>query len=123
MLKLKSSYVMEGNVPVFFLILCECREDVRNIMESLKSLEEMNVQFVTRNFKGLNGALKRGNVQAHLRKMGADIAFVQETHLKNNAHKQLYRNWVGQVFNSKFKSQGTAITKQRHVQKTSFEEP
>lgn len=78
---------------------------------SLKTLEETNVQFVTWNCKGLNGAVKRGNILAHLRKLGADVAFLQETHLKNHAHKQLYKNWIGHVFHSKFncKSRGKAI--------------
>uniref|UniRef100_A0A8C2DY46 exodeoxyribonuclease III n=1 Tax=Cyprinus carpio TaxID=7962 RepID=A0A8C2DY46_CYPCA len=73
----------------------------------LKILEENNVQFVTWNCKGLNGAVKRGNILAHFRKLGADVVFLQETHLKNHAQKQLYKN----VFHSKFncKSRGTAI--------------
>lgn len=28
----------------------------------------------------------------HLRKLGADVAFLQEMHLKNPAHKQLFKN-------------------------------
>ena len=69
------------------------------------------VKLITWNCKGLNGAVKRVNVLAHLQRLGADIAFLQETHLKIHAHKQLHRNWVGHVFHSSFnsKSRGTAI--------------
>lgn len=37
--------------------------------------------------------------------------FLQETHLKNQAHKLLHNNWIGQVFQSTFgaKSRGAAI--------------
>lgn len=31
-----------------------------------------------------NRAVKRGNIMAHLRKLGADIIFLQETHLKKS---------------------------------------
>ncbi len=86
-------------------------------MGSLKTLEEINVQFVTWNCKGLNGAVKRGNILAHLGKLGADVAFLQETHLKNQAHKQLYKNRVGHVFHSNFncKSCGTAIIINKNI--------
>lgn len=76
-----------GNIIGFLTIM----------MGSFKMLEENNVQFVTWNSKGLNGAVKRGNILAHLRKLGADVAFLQETHLKNHTHKQLNKNWVGRV--------------------------
>lgn len=86
-------------------------------MGSLKTLEEINVQFVTWNCKGLNGAVKRVNILAHLGKLGADVAFLQETHLKNQAHKQLSKNWVGHVFHSNFncKSRGTAIIINKNI--------
>jgi len=69
------------------------------------------VQVTTWNCKGLNGAIKRGNIFAHLKKLGTNIAFLQETHLKNRDHTLLRKNWVGQVFHSSFnsKSRGTAI--------------
>lgn len=72
---------------------------------------ESLVQSTTWNCKGLNGAVKRGNIFAHLKKLGTNIAFLQETHLKNRAHTLLRKNRVGQVLHSCFnsKSRGTAI--------------
>ena len=29
--------------------------------------------------------------------MGADIVYLQETHLNNHAHKQLHKDWVGHM--------------------------
>ncbi len=54
---------------------------------------------------------------AHLGKLGADVAFLQETHLKNQAHKQLYKNRVGHVFHSNLncKSRGTAIILNKNI--------
>lgn len=39
------------------------------------------------------------------------MVFIQETHLKNSDHQRLKRNWVGQIFHSRFnaKARGTAI--------------
>lgn len=69
------------------------------------------VQYVTWNCKGLNGAVKRGNIMAHLKKLGGDIIFLQETHLKNKDQNRLRCKWVGQIFHSNFNvnSRGTAI--------------
>lgn len=78
---------------------------------------ECAVKLITWNCKGLNGAMKRGNILTHLQSLGADIIFLQETHLKNNAHRQLHKNWVGHVFHSSFnsKSRGTAIIINKNI--------
>lgn len=79
-----------------------------------------SVQFVSWNCKGLNGAIKRGNVLFHLDRLGADIVFLQETHIRNQDHGRLRGKWVGQIFHSNFsfKSRGTAILIKKNVQFT-----
>ena len=78
---------------------------------------ESLVQYTTWNCRGLNGAVKRGNVLAHLKSLGTDVAFLQETHLKNQDHNRLRRGWVGQIFHShfNFKSRGTAILISKNI--------
>lgn len=48
---------------------------------------------------------------SHLQQLKIDVAFLQETHLCNASVASLKRNWVGQVYHSKFnvKARGTAI--------------
>lgn len=69
------------------------------------------VKFVSWNCKGLNGTVKRGNTLAHLKKLGMEIGFLQETHLRNRDHNKLLTRGIGQVFHSSFngKSRGAAI--------------
>lgn len=69
------------------------------------------VQYISWNTKGLNNAVKRGRVLTHLKKLNAEIAFLQETHLRNQGHFRLRKGWVVQMYHSNFlfKSQGTAI--------------
>lgn len=63
------------------------------------------------NCKGLNHPIKRSKVLHHLRHLGAQIAFLQETHLKVSDHYRLRRGWVGQLYHSTFhsKARGAAI--------------
>lgn len=72
---------------------------------------ESLVQFISWNTKGLNDAGKRGRVLTHLKKLNADIVFLQETHLRTQDHFRLKKGWVGQLFHSNFhfKSRGAAI--------------
>lgn len=85
--------------------------------------EESVVKLITWNCKGLNGAVKRGNVRAHLQRLGASVAFLEETHLKNHTHKQLQKNWMGNVFHSSFnsKSCGTAIIINKNIPFTTLD--
>ena len=59
----------------------------------------------------MNHPIKRGKVLSHLKTLNSDIMFLQETHLKNDAHSRLRSNWIGQIFHSTFsaKARGTAI--------------
>lgn len=76
-----------------------------------------SAKFVSWNCKGLNGAVKRGNIMAHLRKLDADIIFLQETHLKNDDRFRLRGRWVEHVFHSSFnfKSRGSAIFIKKNI--------
>lgn len=53
----------------------------------------------------------------YLKKLGAEIVFLQETHLTDSEHKKFKREWVGQVFASSFnsKSRGTAILINKNI--------
>lgn len=83
----------------------------------VNAVKKNSVQFVSWNCKGLNGAIKRGNVLAHLGRLGTDIAFLQETHIRNQDQGRLKGKWVEQIFHSNFnfKSRGAAILKEKHT--------
>lgn len=55
--------------------------------------------------------MKRGDARAHLKKLRTDVAFLQETHLRNPDHHRLRCKWTGHIFHSPFhfKSRGTAV--------------
>ena len=86
-------------------------------MTSFNAKEESLVQYVSWNTKGLNAAVKRGRVLGHLKKLNTDIAFLQETHLRNQDHFRLRKGWVGQLFHSTFhfKSRGAAILINKNI--------
>uniref|UniRef100_A0A3B5RAA6 Reverse transcriptase domain-containing protein n=1 Tax=Xiphophorus maculatus TaxID=8083 RepID=A0A3B5RAA6_XIPMA len=69
------------------------------------------IHFTSFNCRGLNNPVKRSKVLHHMQRLGAQIAFLQETHLKNVDHVKLKRTWVSQVYHSSFntKSRGVAI--------------
>lgn len=72
-------------------------------------LSTLNV--TTFNVRGLGHPIKRKRVLTFLKKEKVDIAFLQETHLSNEEHKKLKRDWVGQAYFSSFTSnkRGTVI--------------
>lgn len=74
-------------------------------------------KFISWNVKGVNNPNKRQKVITHLEQMKADAAFLQETHLCNANSLSLKRNWVGQLFHSKFnaKARGTAILINKNI--------
>lgn len=69
------------------------------------------IHFVSLNTKGMNTWVKRQKITSYLQQLNSDIAFLQETHLKNDHVNYLKKGWVGQVFHSRFnaKARGTAI--------------
>lgn len=70
-----------------------------------------SLNVVTFNVRGLGHPIKRKRVLSFLKSKKVDIAFLQETHLSNEEHKKLKRDWVGQVYFSSYTSnkRGTAI--------------
>ena len=68
-------------------------------------------RFITWNVKGMNGPNKRAKIFSHLKKLNAEIIFLQETHLKIADHNRLRKTWIGQIFHSNFnnKARGAAI--------------
>lgn len=46
---------------------------------------------------------------SYLKRVNTDIAFIQETHLTDQEHRKLKREWVGQVYYSPFSSSGRGV--------------
>lgn len=46
----------------------------------------------------------------HLKHLGAQIIFLQETHLKVLDHVRLHKGWIGQVFHSSFNGRARGVT-------------
>uniref|UniRef100_A0A3Q2ZLT7 exodeoxyribonuclease III n=1 Tax=Kryptolebias marmoratus TaxID=37003 RepID=A0A3Q2ZLT7_KRYMA len=66
---------------------------------------------ISLNVKGINNVIKRQKILTFLKKENTKIALLSETHLTDNEHLKLRRNWVGQVHYSSHnsKSRGVAI--------------
>lgn len=62
------------------------------------------VTFISWNCKGLNDAVKHGDIISHLRTLETDVGFFQETHLRDQDHRRLRANWIGQVYHSRSRS-------------------
>ena len=65
----------------------------------------------------MNHPVKRGKILMHLKKLNADIAFLQETHLRTADHFRLKGGWIGHTFHSNFnsKSRGVAILINKNI--------
>ena len=70
-----------------------------------------SIRFISWNIKGIHHPIKRTRVFTHLKSLGAEIMFLQETHLRTSDNSKLEKGWIGQMFCSKFddRSRGTAI--------------
>ena len=81
-------------------------------------LGNRDVNIISWNVKGLNHNVKRKKVLSHLQHLEVGIAMLQETHLRNRDHIRIHRDWVGQMFHSKFdgKSRGAAILIHKNIQ-------
>uniref|UniRef100_A0AAX7TNI0 Reverse transcriptase domain-containing protein n=1 Tax=Astatotilapia calliptera TaxID=8154 RepID=A0AAX7TNI0_ASTCA len=69
------------------------------------------LRIVSWNVRGVGNATKVNKVMAHLQQLKGDVFFLQETHLCNREVRRLKRNWIGNIYHSKFnaKARGTAI--------------
>jgi len=76
------------------------------------------IRFVTWNINGMGSPIKKSKIFAHLKRLNTDIAFLQETHLRNQDHLKLKCTWIGEVFHSDFnsKARGVAIMINKKVQ-------
>jgi len=61
------------------------------------------------NVKGLSHPVKRKGVLAHLRQLKAEVAFLQETHLRAADHNHLNCGWMGQIFHSSFQARARGV--------------
>ena len=75
------------------------------------------VNFVSWNVKSLNHPVKRRRVLTHLNHLKADIAFLQETHLRTTDQYRLRGGWIGQSYHSNFgsKARGAAILISKNI--------
>ena len=82
-----------------------------NISNARSEVGVTPTRFVTWNVKGMNGPNKRARIFSHLKRLKAEIVFLQETHLNIADTFRLRKNWVGQSFHSNFntKARGAAI--------------
>lgn len=62
------------------------------------------MRIVTWNVKGLRSAGKRYMVLRYLKRLGADVALLQETHLEEKDFSRLRFSWVGGVYSSPSKT-------------------
>ena len=71
------------------------------------------IRFLSWNVKGIHHPIyiKRTRVFSHLKSLGSQILYLQETHLRSNEHKKLKKGWVDQIFHSNYdnRSRGAAI--------------
>lgn len=64
--------------------------------------------------------MKFKKIFSHIKQLRADIAFLQETHIRSCDSSRLARGWAGQVYQSNFcsKARGVAIMIGKNVQFT-----
>ena len=77
------------------------------------------LKVVSFNVNGLLNPIKRGKILSKLRREGAQVAFLQETHLSETEHVKLRRGGFKHVFYSSYKSghrRGSAILISNKVQ-------
>lgn len=67
------------------------------------------VKVVSWNINGCGNPVKRKKVLSYLKLQHTDIAFIQETHLKDEEAKKFKRDWVGQVFFSSFSTKKNGV--------------
>lgn len=74
-------------------------------------------RFISWNVRGVGNATKANKIMTHLQQLKGDVFFLQETHLRNKEIMRLKRNWIGNMYHSKFnaKARGTAILIRNNV--------
>uniref|UniRef100_A0A3B1J7U7 Reverse transcriptase domain-containing protein n=1 Tax=Astyanax mexicanus TaxID=7994 RepID=A0A3B1J7U7_ASTMX len=76
-----------------------------------------NITLASWNVRGINHPLKRGKVFGHLKRLKADIIFLQETHIDFSHQARLRTQWISQTFQTTFssKARGVAILFRKNV--------
>lgn len=78
-----------------------------------------SLTYITWNVKGLGHIIKRKKILTFLKREGASVVMIQETHLSDLEHLKRKRDWVGQVFfascNSNPRKRGVAILINKHL--------
>lgn len=87
-------------------------------INNVDQVDMSSITLVSWNVRGLGHAVKRGEVFAHLKSLGADIMFLQETHIKATEQRRLRAIWISQVYQSPFtsKARGVAILFRKNIQ-------
>lgn len=80
-------------------------------MTSQSSCSPCSTRLISWNVKGMNHPIKRTRIFTHLKSLGADIIFLQETHLLSTDCSKLQRGWVDHIFCSNYgaRARGVAI--------------
>jgi len=83
----------------------------------VRTCSDGTLNLLSWNVRGINSPVKRGKVYAHLKKLDAEIVFLQETHIKSTAKFSIKAPWMSQVYQSNFstKTRGVAIIIKKSV--------
>lgn len=86
-------------------------------LTDLKRQDGSGIRFCSWNCRGLNNPIKRSKVLHHLQHLGAQVIFLQETHLKISHQTKLRSSWIGHTYlsPSSGKSRGVAILLHKSV--------
>lgn len=68
-----------------------------------------SIKLCTWNVRGIHHPVKRKKILTSFKKEGVEIALLQETHLKDQEHLKLKRDWVGQTFFSFYTSNSRGV--------------
>lgn len=67
------------------------------------------IKLCTWNVRGIHHPVKRKKILTSLKKEGVEIALLQETHLEDQEHLKLKRDWVGEAFFSSYTSNSRGV--------------
>ena len=79
--------------------------------------KDEGINLVSWNVRGLGHSIKHTKVFAHLNFLAADVAFLQETHIRPSEQKRLPCSWADQIFQSTLSSKacGVAIIIRKNI--------